>query len=72
MGGADESWGPACIPRRKVVFEVLWLSGNESAYSAGTPEDTGWILGLGSSPREENGNSLQYSCLGNPMDRGTW
>ena len=21
---------------------------------------------------EENGNQLQYSCLGNPMDRGTW
>ena len=23
-------------------------------------------------PREENGNPLQHSCLGNPMDRGTW
>jgi len=23
-------------------------------------------------PGEENGNPLQYSCLGNPMDRGTW
>ena len=22
--------------------------------------------------REGNGNSLQYSCLGNPMDRGAW
>ena len=27
---------------------------------------------LGSSPREGNGNLLQYSCLGNPMDRGDW
>ena len=26
----------------------------------------------GRSPREENGNSLQYSCLENPMDGGTW
>ena len=26
----------------------------------------------GRSPGEENGNQLQYSCLGNPMDRGTW
>ena len=24
------------------------------------------------SPGEENGNALQYSCLGNPMDRGAW
>ena len=23
-------------------------------------------------PREGNGNPLQYSCLGNPMDRGAW
>ena len=30
------------------------------------------IPGLGISPGEENGNSLQYSCLGNPMDRGAW
>jgi len=32
--------------------------------------DTGWIPRSGRSPGEENGNSLQYSCLGNPMDRG--
>ena len=30
------------------------------------------VLGLGRSPAEGNGNPLQYSCLGNPMDRGTW
>ena len=29
-------------------------------------------LGLERSPGEGNGNSLQYSCLGNPMDRGAW
>ena len=32
--------------------------------------DMGSILGSGRSPREGNGNPLQYSCLGNPMDRG--
>ena len=26
----------------------------------------------GRSPGEDNGNPLQYSCLGNPMDRGAW
>ena len=44
-----------------------WLSGKESACQAG---DAGSIPGLGRSPGEENGNPLQYSCLGSPMDRG--
>ena len=34
--------------------------------------DAGLIPRLGRSPREGNGNLLQYSCLGNPMDRGVW
>ena len=34
--------------------------------------DLGAIPGLGKSPGEGNGNLFQYSCLGNPMDRGTW
>ena len=34
--------------------------------------DVGLIPGLGRSPREGNGNSLQYSCLENPMDGGAW
>ena len=34
--------------------------------------DVGWIPGLGRSPGEGNSNSLQYFCLGNPMDRGAW
>ena len=32
--------------------------------------DAGLIPGLGRFPGEGNGNPLQYSCLGNPMDRG--
>ena len=35
-------------------------------------EDIGSIPGSGSSHREGNGNPLQYSSLGNPMDRGAW
>ena len=34
--------------------------------------DEGSIPGSGRSPGEGNGNPLQYSCLGNPMDRGAW
>ena len=43
--------------------------GKESACSAG---DLGSVPGLGRSPEEGNGNPLQYSCLENPMDGGTW
>ena len=34
--------------------------------------DVGLIPGSGTSPEEGNGNPLQYCCLENPMDRGTW
>ena len=34
--------------------------------------DAGLIPGSGRSPGEGNGNIFQYSCLGNPMDRGAW
>ena len=34
--------------------------------------DMGFILGFGISPGDGNGNPLQDSCLGNPMDRGAW
>ena len=43
--------------------------GKASAYNAG---DLGSIPGSGRSPGEGNGNPLQYSCLENPMDRGSW
>ena len=34
--------------------------------------DMGLVPELGISPREENDNPLQYSCLGNHVDRGAW
>ena len=34
--------------------------------------DTGLIPGLGRTPGEESGNPLQYSWLGNTLDRGAW
>ena len=46
-----------------------WLHGKQSTWNVG---DTGLIPGLGRSLGEGNGNPLQYSCLGNPMDRGAW
>ena len=41
-----------------------------SPANAGDTEDVGSIPGSGRSPGGGNGNPLQYSCLGNPMDRG--
>ena len=46
-----------------------WLSGKESTYQSG---DAGLIPGLGRSLGGGNGYPLQYSCLGNHIDRGTW
>ena len=43
--------------------------GKESACNAGDP---GLIPGLGRSPREGNGNLLQYCCLEISIDRGAW
>ena len=34
--------------------------------------DMGLIPGLERSPRGRRGNPLQYSCLGNPKERGVW
>ena len=34
--------------------------------------DSTSIFGWGRSPGAENGNPLQYSCLGNAVDRGAW
>ena len=44
---------------------------NPSA-NAGDVRDMGLIRGLGRSTGGGHGNSLQYSCLENPMDRGAW
>ena len=51
-------WG---FPSGSVVKDLLDSSGHG-----------GSIPGSGRSPGERNGNSLQYSCLRNPIDRGAW
>ena len=45
-----------------VIKNPLAITGDE--------RDKASIPGLGRSPRGGHGNSLQYSCLENPMDRG--
>ena len=49
-----------------------WLSGKESTCNEGDIRDAVLIPKSGRSSGGGNGSPLQYSCLGNPMDRGAW
>ena len=60
-----EHWPAAWASQ--VVLVVKNLPAN-----AGDKRDVGSIPGSGRSPGGGHGNSLQYSCLENPMDRGAW
>ena len=53
------------------AFQVVLVVKNLSA-NAGDVRDMGLIPGLGRSPGEGHGNTFQYSCLENPMNRGAW
>ena len=57
-----------CSDSHKVSF----TGGSDSKRFACNEGDPGSIPGLGISPRERNGNPIQYSCLENSMDRGAW
>ena len=74
----DSLWfsSPSCDQAGKFNLGAICKSsfphssvGKESACNAG---DLGSIPGSGRSPGEGTGNPLQYSCLENSMDRGTW
>ena len=55
------------------VYSVMGFpNGLDSEESPCNAEDPGLICGSGRFPEEGNGNPLQYSCLGNFMDRGAW
>ena len=58
-----------------ITFHFMGLGfpgGSEVKASAWNAEDLGSIPGLGSFPGEGNSNSLQCSCLENPMEGGAW
>ena len=54
------------------LFSQGFSGGSVVKTLPGMQEPQVWSLGLGRSPGEGNGNPLQDSCLGNPMDRGAW
>ena len=49
-----------------------WHTRKEYTYQRRERREAGSVPGLGRSPGGGNGNPRQYSCLGNPMDRGAW
>ena len=55
-----------------LVFLFLYRSGSEVKNLPASAGKAGSTPGLGRCPGEGNGYPLQYSCLGNPMDRGGW
>ena len=62
---------------RELVVKQLerlprWLRGKESACQCRRHRRCGFDPWVGNTLREGNDNPLQYSCLGNPMDRGAW
>ena len=69
-GHSQERFSSSSLSKRSVRWGFPGgFDGEESAYNTG---DLGSIPRLGRSPGEENGYPLQYSCLENFMDRGTW
>ena len=63
-------WGTLC---RHLVRITDILSGKKNLPAgAGDTRDVGWIPERERSPGGGNGKLLQYSCLGNPLDRGAW
>ena len=58
---------------RPMVTDVLDFPGGSAIkIPLANVGDMGSIPGLGRSPGKGNDNPFQYSCLGNPMDRGAW
>ena len=54
------------------TVQLSFSGGSDGKVSVYNARDPGSNPGSGRSPGEGNGKPLQYSCLGNPMDRGVW
>ena len=65
-------WSPPSAIKLALVLTEGFPGGAEVKASACNVGDLASIPGLGRSPGEGNGNTLQYSCLENPMDGGAW
>ena len=57
---------------KSLALPQTWSYGSAIKNLPANAGDLGLIPGLGRSPEEGNDNPLEYSCLGNSMDRGAW
>ena len=63
----------SCQPSSDIILgSITFPGGLDSKESTCNAGDLGSVPGSERTPREGNGNPLQYSCLGNYMDRGEW
>ena len=78
---SNDSKGPMSFARATFLLACLRLvlpcGAQESSSWLGSrpfilPVDKGCLQGASPAPGEDNGNPLQCSCLGNPMDGGAW
>ena len=76
-----QDWEHVCFTTIMSSSNMKWViyymtpdgsAGKESTCNAGNIGDMGSVPELGRSPGGGNGDPLQYSCLENPMHRGTW
>ena len=60
--------------KKQISFIIImsFSGGSVVKNSLANAGDLGSLPGSRRSPGEGNGNPLQYSCLGSPMDRGVW
>ena len=68
-------WNPEEMPAYKISPQLKFVDFPDCSVVKKPPANAGnagLIPRSGRFPGGENGNPLQYSCLGNPMDRGTW
>ena len=76
LSGRGEGWGKQWLEKqiKDIIKKKIrdFSGGSDGKVSAYNVGDLGLIPGLGRSSGEGNGNPLQYSCLGNPMDGGAW
>ena len=60
------------MPKSRIIISTDLPGGSVVKNPPAKAGDVDSVPGLGRSPGEGNGNPLQYSCLENPLDRGTW
>ena len=68
----DASFSPLCGIKKLKFREIKKLPLNKDIESDCNAGDPSLSPGSGRDPGEANGNPLQFSCLENLMDRGTW